>query len=212
MADTVRTGGQVKTPRRSHRLVRVVAAIGTLVTVLPVVSSCTDDVGEPGNRPPAATPASDESATIGPAADRDLAVEDQLDDIAADIQHDTDGENLPGYAGLQIDVATRTVDVYWVGDPPADVHRIVTTAPSGITVNLRPATYDLQSMVAAVERVMAKYGDDIHAGSPTTEGTGIIIEWTAESAAKGPTSAELAAVARMPVTTEIGEPAEPAEG
>ncbi len=78
--------------------------------------------------------------------------------------------------------------------------------PAGVTVNLRPATYDLQTKLAAVEKVFAKYGDHLHGATPTTEGTGITVDLTAADAKNGPTLKTLADAAGISVMAEISEP------
>lgn len=66
--------------------------------------------------------------TTGPAAERRAAVQEELDRVDADIEQDSDGRNIPSFAGLQLDVDASAVDVYWVGQPPERVRRIVDAA------------------------------------------------------------------------------------
>lgn len=80
-----------------------------------------------------------------------------------------------------------------------------------MTITVRPATYDVKAMMTAVEKVSAAYGDELVSGSPNTADNGITVEQTADKA-KTLSTDDLIAVAGMPVTREIGEPAEPAEG
>ena len=177
-----------------------------LVLFGPVLAGCGTQIATPR------TPATLEPSRAATGYATDYAVEEYLDQVVDDIEQGKDEEDIPGLAGLEINTERHSVDVYWVGEPPDHVRRVAADSPAGVTVNLRPASYDLQAMTAAMDKVFDKYQDYLHEASPTTEGTGITVGWTAENAKKGPTAEEMAEVAGMPVFTEIGEPPEPADG
>lgn len=81
-----------------------------------------------------------------------------------------------------------------------------------MTVTLHPAAYDVAVMLAAMDKVSDKYGDDFHEASPSDDGSGIEIGQTADAARNGPSVEEWTRAAGVPVHTEITDPPEAAAG
>lgn len=167
---------------------------------------CGSQIAEPSDRP--STSATHEPSRAATGYATSYSVEEQLDQVIADIDQGREDEDVPGLAGLEVDADARTLDVYWVGEPPERIRRAIAAPPLGITVNLRPAAYDLKAMDAATEKVFTKYQRYLFDASPNDDGSGITVGWTAANAKLGPSAAEMSEVAGLPVTTEIGEPAE----
>jgi hypothetical protein len=182
------------------------ALVTALLLLGPALTGCATQNGTVTDRPNSPTKLDPSRAPTGYATN--YAVEEQLDQVIADIDQGREQEDIPGLAGLKIDAASHSLDLYWVGEPPERVRQVAAAPPPGITVNLHPATYDLHTMRAAIDEVFAAYGHYLHAASPALEGTGITVEWTAENAKKGPTPEKMTATAGLPVTTKISEPAE----
>jgi len=189
-----------------------ITGLAVIVMLLsgPALAGCATQIATPRASP--STSAAAEPSRPGTHHPTDYAIEEQLDQVVDDIERGEEEEDIPGLAGIELDPEAHTVDLYWVGEPPGHVRRTVADPPPGITVNLRPASYDVRDMLAAVDKVFTEYEDYLDGASPNAEGTGITVEWTAENAKKGPTAETMAEVAGMPVFTEVGEPAEPADG
>lgn len=186
-------------------------AVVALLAAAPALTGCAaGEIAAPQVSPSAAATQEPSRAATGYATN--YPVEEQLDQLITDIEQDREEEDIPGLAGVEIDGATGVLTVYWVGEPPEHVRRVAAGAPAGITVDLKPATYDLQAMIAALDKLFASDGDLFSGGSPNTDGSGITVERTKAQAAKGPTPDELTVLAGIPVTAELGEPAEPAVG
>lgn len=140
----------------------------------------------------------------------DEAVQQTMDRLVSDIHQGRDGEDTPGFAGLAVDLESRTIEVYWVGVPAPHVRRVATTSPTGIEVKVHPATYDLSEMLRAIDRITLEYGSHIHTASPSDDGTGIFVQKTAANVGSHPDSVALSRLAEMPVTVDIGEQPEAA--
>lgn len=164
-------------------------------------------VAVPGSPPlsPASTATADRSESPG-----DLALVDRMNDYVDLIDEGRDDVDVPGLAGITVDEDSGLVDLYWVGDPPPRVAKLVAEPPSGVSVVVHPAQHDVAAMVKALDDVSEKYGDYMHGGSPADDGSGIEIEQTAKAASEGPTKQEWERAAGMPVKTSVTQPAAPA--
>lgn len=190
---------------RSRPLWRMGVAAGAFMAIAGTAGCAS--VAVPGSppSPPASTATADGSESPG-----DLALVDRMNDYVDSIDEGRDDVEVPGLAGITVDEDSGLVDVYWVGDPPPRVAKLVAEPPSGVSVVVHPAQYDVAAMVKALDNVSEKYGDYMHGGSPADDGSGIEVEQTAAAASEGPTKQEWALAAGMPVKTSITEPAEPA--
>lgn len=181
-----------------------VTVLGLLL--LPTLGACSTPVAKP-----AATPSASASrpAPTGPTETLPSSVEERLDDLVTEIEQDRDDTDIPGYAGLSVDAEHATLDLWWVGEPPERVRRVVSGPGGGLTVRLHPARYDVAAMVRAVDDLMDAY-PVIHTGSPESDGSGVEVDTTAKGRHSLPSAARLAEQAGMPVHVLLSEPPEPA--
>jgi len=180
------------------------AVLGLLL--LPALGACSTTVAQPAATPSASAvspePAEPTSTLLSTADER-------LDALVTDIEQDRADVDIPGYAGLTVDAAHGSLDLWWVGEPPEHVRRLVAAPPDGLVVRLHPATYDVGSMVQAVDALMDRH-PVIYAASPESDGSGIQVETTAKGRRSLPGAARLAEQVGMPVHVVVSSPPVPA--
>ena len=183
---------------------RAVAVLGLLLA--PTLGACSTTVAQPAATPSASAT---RAAPTEPRQTLLSSVEERLDDLVTEILQDRDDTDIPGYAGLSLDAEHAALDLWWVGEPPERVRRVVSGPGDGLTVRLHPATYDIAAMVRAVDDLMDRY-PVIHTGSPESGGSGVEVETTAAGRRSLPSAARLAEQVGMPVHVLVSEPPEPA--
>jgi hypothetical protein len=103
-----------------------------------------------------------------------------------------------GLGGIQLQVDTHTLEVWWKGDPPAAVRKEIARQErnSGIKVLLRPAQYSQRELIEAARGIMFKataYPGLVTAG-PLVDASGLEI---------GVTDTERAASLKFPVPVHV---------
>lgn len=129
--------GMTKKAERGNAL-SVLVKVGVLVAVVAVgvTAFALSRGGDKPTRPVAASAAASTSV---------------LQDYAERL---TAYSTAPGYGDVSIDNATDTVTVYWKGAPPAAVTQVVSDAPAGIHVVVRPSAFSTAELTDAQNRVL----------------------------------------------------------
>jgi hypothetical protein len=88
------------------------------------------------------------------------------------------GKGTSGYAGLRVDVTTRSLTVYWKGQPPAAAGQAIAAARSaGIKVTVMPAKYSKSELDARVALILkdaaATGGERVVTAIGRADGSGI---------------------------------------
>ncbi|MEU7909253.1 hypothetical protein [Actinoplanes sp. NPDC049118] len=125
-----------------------------------------------------------------------MAVQERLNAAGTAIL--ASAERLPdggGYAGIVAAPHTRTLKVFWHGEPPAAVAAAVGAARRGVPVQVLPAAYSRAALQRAVRRLVADPA--VTVASPNPDGSGVTVRVTG-------TAALSAAAAGVPVTVEHG--------
>ncbi len=182
---------------------------GSAVLVLllvPALGACSATVAQPADTPSSSVASPAPAEPTGTLAS---SVDERLSDLVTEIEQDRDDVEIPGYAGVAVDAEHSALDLWWVGEPPARVERLIAAPPDGLVVRLHPARYDIAATVGALDRLMDRY-PVIHSASPEPDGSGIEVETTARGRRSLPDAARLAEQAGMPVHVVISEPPVPA--
>jgi hypothetical protein len=67
------------------------------------------------------------------------------------------GANLPGFAGIELKVDAGTIIVYWHGQVPDEVDRVLRDLHGTARIELRPARYSLKTLDAEARRIAYTY-------------------------------------------------------
>ncbi|MFH8385481.1 S1 family peptidase [Kitasatospora sp. NPDC018058] len=94
---------------------------------------------------------------------------------------------VPGYAGHTIDPQQGLLTLYWHGDVPERITGLLAHTPPGITATVLQAPYTLRQLREARDRLVeaAVRGDAgavWNAAGPAADGTGLIVNYTPDSA------------------------------
>lgn len=114
-------------------------------------------------------------------------IADQLIDVPEDRRKD-----VPGFAGIVLDAEQGKISVYWKGDAPTRIGRILNAAPHGITGRVLPAAHSKHELSVARDAFFTR--EDAHdpaslaarglrAGSVTalSDGTGLAVAYDVET-------------------------------
>ncbi|MER8103264.1 hypothetical protein [Kitasatospora sp. NPDC094016] len=112
---------------------------------------------------------------------RQEALDRLADQITAAVPENRRAD-IPGYAGLTVDPEQGLLTVYWHGDVPERVTRLIAHPPAGITAQVRPAPYTLGRLRAARDRLVAaatagEPGADWNSAAPVPDGTGLAVTY-----------------------------------
>lgn len=122
-------------------------------------------------------------------------------------------EQQPGFGRVALDFDTKTVTVFWNGEPPQEVTTRLGTTSDGVRVELDEVPFSQADLVAAGDRVLQATGPgtDLPAAylvRPRPDLSGVVVEM--ERADLEPAQlAELERLAGVPVTVVPGEPVRP---
>lgn len=113
-----------------------------------------------------------------------------------------------GYGRIALDFATRTVTVYWRGEPPAVVESAEGVQPNGVTVVIVPTRYSESDLTAVGKTILtASFQDDAEVLMvlPNEQMSGVIVT-TSATADAGKLAREIEHLTGVPVVIEVGEP------
>lgn len=122
-------------------------------------------------------------------------------------------EQQPGFGRVALDFATKTVTVFWNGEPPQEVMTRLGTTSDGVRVELVEVPFSQVELVAAGGRVLRATGPGTGLPAafvvrPRPDLSGVVVEM--ERADLEPAQlAELERLAGVPVTVVPGEPLRP---
>ncbi|MFJ8746547.1 hypothetical protein ACIRL2_45295 [Embleya sp. NPDC127516] len=102
-------------------------------------------------------------------------------------------KDVPGFAGIVLDAEQGKISVYWKGEAPARIGRILDAAPRGITGRILPAPYSKHELSVARDAFFAREDTrdpaslaarGLRAGSVTalSDGTGLDVAYDIEAA------------------------------
>ena len=122
------------------------------------------------------------------------------------------GNHLAGFAGLRIDQAANTLDLYWVGEPPSEVSALI--AASTVTTTVHSAAYDMPTMQEATTRLVQLIEDDrVPQGispiafGPANDGSGLTVMYLEmDSLDDESVALILSTILDFPVVAEAGGP------
>ncbi|MGC4862457.1 hypothetical protein [Micromonospora sp. DT68] len=129
-----------------------------------------------------------------------LRLQQRMNTAAARITNAAQRSASSGFAGVVADPTTRQLQVYWKGEPPAN---LVATARATVATRVLPAPYSQRELVAAAARLRAAAGDRITTVGPRADGAGLLVG--TQDGLLGATS-----LAGVPVTVQTGVAAAPA--
>ena len=121
-----------------------------------------------------------------------MAAQEPLMRVANRIQSEAPDTQISGLAGLALDTAHRTVDLYWHGTLPAALTTEIAEADDeGIRVAVTPAAFSRSFLDAEVDRLMAaatpsKAGARLSTLSPRNDGSGLDIGVSGLAAGQAP--------------------------
>jgi len=155
-----------------------------------------------------------------------MAAQVELNDITHRVEEIAaeQGESS-GFASTVMDIPTRSVTVYWKGDPGPAVDAVIRDGQArGIDAKVLPAAYTQAEMIAAAlvllgsgsdaETVDQRGGFKVHGAGPTADGSGVqarIEAWGRPADAGLLERARVALQPRTPVTVKV-EVAPPVTG
>ncbi|MFF0151981.1 hypothetical protein [Micromonospora sp. NPDC005203] len=129
-----------------------------------------------------------------------LRLQERMNTAAARITKAAERSATSGFAGIVADPTTRQLQVYWKGEPPAN---LVATARATVATKVLSAPYSQRELLAAAERLQAKVGDQITTVGPRADGAGLLVG--TQDGLLGAT-----ALAGVPVTVQTRVAAAPA--
>ncbi|MBM0279462.1 chymotrypsin family serine protease [Micromonospora tarensis] len=129
-----------------------------------------------------------------------LRLQQRMNTAAAQITNSAQRSATSGFAGIVADPTNRQLQVYWKGEPPA---QLVANARATVATKVLPAAYSQRELLAAAARLRASAGDKITTVGPRADGAGLLVG--TQSGLLGAT-----ALAGVPVTVQTGVAAAPA--
>ncbi|MEU8183943.1 hypothetical protein AB0B86_24630 [Micromonospora sp. NPDC049047] len=129
-----------------------------------------------------------------------LRLQQRMNTAAARITTVAERSASSGFAGIVADPTNRELQVYWKGEPPANV---VAVARATVATRVLSAPYTQRELMVAADRLRAKAGDKITTVGPRADGAGLLVG--TQSGLLGAT-----ALAGVPVTVQTGVAASPA--
>lgn len=114
-----------------------------------------------------------------------------------------------GLAGLRITPENYELQLFWKGDVPPNIQKILDSAPDRVLVTIIPARFNTHEMWNAVDDVMAEQaragelvpGVTLEGGAITLDGSGISMAYSLDSLTPGVGDERaISKVAGMPVT------------
>src|SRR5438270_10825483 len=112
--------GQGPVNRRVRRVRKLISSIGLAFALISF--SPATGIGSTGNAP---TPGpKDVASTTGPIDPR-MVAEQPLDEVASDIERLAINERVAGFTGLGLDLAHRSVQLYWHGTLDSRVSALI---------------------------------------------------------------------------------------
>ncbi|MET8042352.1 hypothetical protein ABZU25_16000 [Micromonospora sp. NPDC005215] len=129
-----------------------------------------------------------------------LRLQQRMNTAAARITNAAERSASSGFAGVIADPTTRQLQVYWKGEPPAN---LVATARATVATRVLSAPYSQRELLAAADRLRAKAGNEITTVGPRADGAGLLVG--TQDGLLGAT-----ALAGVPVTVQTGVAASPA--
>ncbi|MEU7589724.1 hypothetical protein AB0A95_25925 [Micromonospora sp. NPDC049230] len=129
-----------------------------------------------------------------------LRLQERMNTAAARITKAAERSANSGFAGIVADPTTRQLQVYWKGEPPA---QLVATARATVATKVLSAPYSQRELLSAAERLRAKVGNQITTVGPRADGAGLLVG--TQDGLLGAT-----ALAGVPVTVQTGVAAAPA--
>ena len=123
-----------------------------------------------------------------------------MNNAAAQITNAAQRSANSGFAGIVADPTTRHLQVYWKGEPPAN---LVATARATVATQVLPAAYSQRELMVAADRLRAAAGNKITTVGPRADGAGLLVG--TQDGLLGAT-----ALAGVPVTVQTRVAAAPA--
>lgn len=122
-------------------------------------------------------------------------------------------EQQPGFGRVALDFDTKTVTVFWAGEPPQEVTTRLGTTSDGVRVDLVEVPYSQADLVAVGDRVLKGTGPGTGLPAaflvrPRPDLSGVVVEMERTDLTQSQL-AELESLAGVPVTVEPGEPLRP---
>ncbi|WP_327039933.1 S1 family peptidase [Micromonospora ureilytica] len=190
------------TTRRPVMMLRRLAVTAIGLTLLAAGMTATPAAAAPGGK--AATTGSfvDNTPVPGGFASWSelLGLQQRMNTAAARITKAAERNANSGFAGIVADPTTRHLQVYWKGEPPAN---LVATTRATVATKVLSAPYSQRELVAAADRLRAKVGNQITTVGPRADGAGLLV-----GTQDGLLGAS--ALAGVPVTVQTGVAAAPA--
>ncbi|WP_410821463.1 hypothetical protein [Micromonospora sp. 050-3] len=190
------------TTRRPVAMLRRVAVAAIGLTLLAAGVTATPATAAPGGK--AATTESFVDSTPVPGGFASwselLRLQQRMNTAAAHITNAAQRSANSGFAGIVADPTTRHLQVYWKGEPPAN---LVANARATVATQVLPAAYSQRELIVAADRLRAKVGSEITTVGPRADGAGLLVG--TQDGLLGAT-----ALAGVPVTVQTGVAAAPA--
>ncbi|MEU7613809.1 hypothetical protein [Micromonospora sp. NPDC049204] len=190
------------TVRRSPSLLRRVAVAAFGLTLLAAGVTAAPATAAPGGKAATAGSFVDSTPVPGGFASWSelLRLQERMNTAAARITNAAERSANSGFAGIVADPTTRHLQVYWKGEPPAN---LVATTRATVATKVLSAPYSQRELVAAADRLRAKVGNQITTVGPRADGAGLLV-----GTQDGLLGAS--ALAGVPVTVQTGVAAAPA--
>ncbi|WP_433132289.1 hypothetical protein ACQPWW_12600 [Micromonospora sp. CA-240977] len=190
------------TVRRSPSLLRRAAVAAFGLTLLAAGVTAAPATAAPAGKPANAGSFVDSTPVPGGFASWSelLRLQQRMNTAAARITNAAERNANSGFAGVVADPTNRELQVYWKGEPPANV---VAVARSTVATRVLSAPYTQRELMVAADRLRAKAGDKITTVGPRADGAGLLVG--TQSGLLGAT-----ALAGVPVTVQTGVAAAPA--
>ncbi|MET8281465.1 hypothetical protein [Micromonospora sp. NPDC005174] len=188
--------------RRSASMLRRIAVAACGLTLLVTGVTATSATAAPKGKATTTGSFVDSTAVPGGFASWSelLQLQQRMNTAAAQITNAAQRSANSGFAGIVADPATRHLQVYWKGEPPA---RLVANARATVATTVLPAAYSQRELMAAADKLRATAGDKITTVGPRADGAGLLVG--TQSGLLGAT-----ALAGVPVTVQTGVAAAPA--
>jgi len=176
-------------------------ALGMLATT---PGSALAEPDKPGESEPLASSGGDLPGTDGPPAGFEswselMEVQRRLDARAERILAERDGS----FTGIEIAAEQRRLTVFWKGQPPPEaVAAMKEAGPDGDVVEMRPAQYSQDELVAEGEQVARQ--DGVTAVAPQVDGSGLLVSFASAGANTVRSS--------IPITSDVAVPAAASRG
>ncbi|MEU7848025.1 hypothetical protein AB0B74_12450 [Micromonospora parva] len=190
------------TTRRPVALLRRVAVTAIGLTLLAAGLTTTPAAAAPGGKATTAGSFVDSTPVPGGFASWSelLRLQQRMNTAAARITNAAQRSANSGFAGIVADPTNRQLQVYWKGEPPAN---LVANARATVATQVLPAAYSQRELLVAADRLRASAGDKITTVGPRADGAGLLVG--TQNGLLGAT-----ALAGVPVTVQTGVAAAPA--